>query len=192
MRPWEGWSSPLTAGDSARGLGVSKRQGWGAIKQKSAREKEKNGAKGKRNGKTSHKILNLFLLYSSCVGKKNDFFPKATRRLTRGEERQDEREGADEHPRQGVDNGELLKDDRGVVKGGEEGDVSVPNPRGVLDEQVGESIVKLQPTNIAELHFIVRRDFAGEGLRLGRVEEDAILLPKLGVLFGLRVNVGGL
>ena len=84
-----------------------------------------------------------------------------------GKVRQHEGEGADEHARQLVDDGDLLEDGARVVERRQEADVAVAYPRRILDEQVGEPIRKmptcigkpgsqLQPRPIAVLRFSER------------------------------------
>lgn len=60
-----------------------------------------------------------------------------------GEEWQHERERADKEARQCVDDGNLLEDDAGAVKRGEEGHVLVANVQCVLHKQVWEAVSKL-------------------------------------------------
>ena len=61
----------------------------------------------------------------------------------RGEVRQDEGEGADEHARHLVDDGQLLEDGARVLEGGQERHVTVAYPRRVLHKQVGEPVREL-------------------------------------------------
>mmetsp|Transcript_12904 Transcript_12904/g.33433 ORF Transcript_12904/g.33433 Transcript_12904/m.33433 type:complete len:339 (-) Transcript_12904:246-1262(-) len=72
-------------------------------------------------------------------------------RRARREEGQHEGERAHEHPRQRVDDRQLLKNQGRVVETGQEGHVAVPQVLRVLDEQVGEPVREVLPRDFPQV-----------------------------------------
>lgn len=60
-----------------------------------------------------------------------------------GEEGEDQGEGANKEPWQGIDHADLLENDGWVVEGCQEGNVLVANSDGVVNEEIWETVCKL-------------------------------------------------